>query len=113
MCPITCEGSPHESNYTSAVLCSVHFVQTHLENLLTNQVPHLMSMRKVRLVIIDSVAAIFRADFNQKQVFARARHLCSIGSRLRDLAAKYSAAVVVVNQVTADMNAGSGRYVCM
>lgn len=72
-----------------------------------------MSMRKVRLVIIDSVAAIFRADFNQEQMFARARHLCSIGSRLRELAAKYSAAVVVVNQVTADMNAGSGRYVRM
>ena len=70
-----------------------------------------MSMRNVRLVIVDSVAAVFRADFDQKQLFARARHLCSIGSRLRDLATKYSAAVVVVNQVTADLNAGSRRYV--
>ena len=68
-----------------------------------------MSQRNVRLVIIDSVAAVFRADFNQKQLFVRARHLCSIGSRLRDLAAKYSAAVVVVNQVTADLNAGPRR----
>ena len=68
-----------------------------------------MSMRNVRLVIIDSVAAVFRADFNQKQLFTRAQHLCSIGSKLRSLAAKHGAAVVVENQVTADMNAGPRR----
>ncbi|CEP19943.1 hypothetical protein [Parasitella parasitica] len=55
----------------------------------------------IRVVIIDSISAIYRseppADRNR---FDKMSEICELGSRLKKLAAQYNVAIVAVNQVS-------------
>ena len=59
-----------------------------------------MSSQSIRLIIVDSLAAILRAEFSNSQLYTRARFLSSFGAKMRMLASRHNAAVLVVNQVT-------------
>ncbi len=56
----------------------------------------------VRLLIIDSIGALFRAtyDSNHNGLTERSKMLCSITDKLKELAEVHDMAIVVVNQVT-------------
>ncbi|KAG0742707.1 hypothetical protein G6F57_010478 [Rhizopus arrhizus] len=58
------------------------------------------STRKVQLIVIDSISAIYRSDGAYKQRFEKMAEICEIGMRLKKLASKYNVAVVTINQVT-------------
>jgi len=84
------------------------------DHILTFQVPIAVERRNVGLIIVDSVAANFRAEFERQagqarssSMGARGAELVRLGMQLRDLASKYNLAVVVANQV-ADRFNGSG-----
>lgn len=70
------------------------------------QLPLLMRARGVRLVVLDSIAALFRAaDLDaaappQHFLFERSNLLFSLARRLRALADEFGAVVLVTNQVT-------------
>lgn len=57
------------------------------------------SCRRVRLIIIDSVAALFRVDYDHSQGRSRAAALFTLGQRLKALSAEYNTPVVCLNQV--------------
>jgi len=63
------------------------------------KLPSLLSQRHVRLVVIDSMAALFRVEFSGSQASQRAQLLRSFGAQLRRLSDSFSTAVVCVNQV--------------
>lgn len=75
--------------------------------LMSHKVSTLLAASKVRLVIIDSVAGLFRgADDTVKSPPAaadyfikRAKKLSSLGSMLHRLSARHDAVVIAVNQV--------------
>lgn len=76
------------------------------DHILEYQVPVLLSRHDVGLLIIDSVAANYRAEFERQQGFshgsnmaARSAELIKLGALLRDLARRHNIAVVVANQV--------------
>lgn len=79
------------------------------EHILRFQVPALLSRSNngVGLLIIDSIAANYRPEFDKGQArrsaaeaFARrSQQVAHLGALLRDLARKYGVAVVVANQV--------------
>ncbi|CAM6120406.1 unnamed protein product [Calypogeia fissa] len=57
----------------------------------------------VRLLVIDSIAALFRTDFDNRTISAltgRGNLFFQISSKLKKLAEKYNLAIVVTNQVT-------------
>ena len=61
-----------------------------------------MNQLDIKLIIVDSVAALFRADYVPSQHSTRAKLLRTIGAKLVSLSWKYSVAVVCVNQVSTD-----------
>ncbi|XP_048218622.1 DNA repair protein XRCC3 [Perognathus longimembris pacificus] len=74
-------------------------VDTLLECVM-KKVPVLLSRGMARLVVVDSVAAPFRSEFDKEASALRARHLQSLGAALRRLSSTFQAPVLCVNQVT-------------
>ncbi|XP_030739106.1 DNA repair protein XRCC3 [Globicephala melas] len=64
------------------------------------KVPVLLSRGMARLVVIDSVAAPFRCEFDQAASALRARHLQALGAELRRLSCTFRSPVLCINQVT-------------
>ncbi|KAI1816405.1 DNA repair protein RAD57 [Poronia punctata] len=80
------------------------------DHILTYQVPVEVARRNIGLIVLDSVAANFRAEFerggsgsnnnnNNNNMAARGAELVRLGYLLRELARKHDLAVVVANQV--------------
>ncbi|KAK4505269.1 hypothetical protein PRZ48_003232 [Zasmidium cellare] len=83
----------------------IHDVEAQ-EHILRYQVPVAIQRHNVGLLVIDSIAANYRAEFDKggksKSVEAlakRSQHLAQIGALLRNLAQTHNIAVVVANQV--------------
>ncbi|KAH6695163.1 DNA repair protein RAD57 [Plectosphaerella plurivora] len=77
------------------------------EHIIEIQVPVMIERYNVGLVILDSVAANYRAEFERaagknrgSNMASRSNDLTRLGAHLRHLAKKYNLAVVVANQVT-------------
>lgn len=75
------------------------------EHMLRYQVPVMLERNSIGLIIIDSIAATFRAEFesskNQAEAMGiRARQLVQLGSLLRQIARTHNVAIVVANQVS-------------
>jgi len=84
------------------------------DHILTFQVPVEVERRNIGLLVLDSVAANYRAEFERSSskrqssnMGARSTELVRLGMHLRELAQKFNLAVVVSNQV-ADRFSGSG-----
>ncbi|CAM1504147.1 Fc.00g017380.m01.CDS01 [Cosmosporella sp. VM-42] len=74
------------------------------DHILEFQVPVLLSRHDIGLIILDSVAANYRAEFERQgthgsNMAARSTELVRLGALLRDLARRHNLAVVVANQV--------------
>jgi RecA/RadA recombinase len=82
-------------------------VQTidELLHLLSNEILQLLRHRfltPVKLIVIDSVAALFRADFdnNKTDLSKRASLFFRLSAKLKQYAQQFNIAIVVTNQVT-------------
>ncbi|XP_030875607.1 DNA repair protein XRCC3 isoform X2 [Leptonychotes weddellii] len=64
------------------------------------KVPALLSRGMARLVVIDSVAAPFRCEFDGAASVPRARCLQALGAALRQLSCTFQSPVLCINQVT-------------
>ena len=74
------------------------------DHILEYQVPVLLSRHSIGLIVLDSVAANYRAEFEHQgsrgsNMAARSAQLVRLGALLRDLARRHNLAVVVANQV--------------
>ena len=63
------------------------------------KLPSLLTQHSVKLVVVDSIAALFRVEFSKGEAVQRAQLLRAFGSQLRKLSNDFGAAVVCVNQV--------------
>ncbi|GAP83857.1 putative DNA repair protein RAD57 [Rosellinia necatrix] len=89
------------------------------DHILTYQVPVEVARRGIGLIVLDSVAANYRAEFDRggggtsgggpNNMAARSAELARLGHLLRELAQKHDLAVVVANQV-ADRFSGSNPF---
>lgn len=59
----------------------------------------LVSRGMVRLVVIDSIAALFRCEFAAKDSVLKAKYLQIFGAKLHKLSSKFRVPVVCINQV--------------
>ncbi|XP_026667219.1 DNA repair protein XRCC3-like isoform X2 [Ceratina calcarata] len=71
----------------------------NLETCLLHRVPILMSAKKIGLIIVDSIAAPYRAEDWQDESTHRAQSLRTIGQQLHKLCTTYNICVVCINQV--------------
>ncbi|XP_068454852.1 DNA repair protein XRCC3 isoform X2 [Clinocottus analis] len=78
-----------------------------LQACLTRRVPLLLARGRVRLLVVDSVAALFRSDFLAADWLARTKGLLALSSTLHHLSLEFTTPVLCINQVT-DVFSGSG-----
>lgn len=71
----------------------ISFLETRITNLLSNH--------KLKLIIIDSITALFRVEFENWELAARAKTLATVGKLLHKLSHQYKICVICVNQVSA------------
>jgi hypothetical protein len=67
------------------------------------QLPILLSRNKIRLVIIDSIAANFRVAYsssNGSTLLQRSKELCKLGTKLKEISDHFQLPIVCVNQVS-------------
>ncbi|KAJ4461044.1 putative DNA repair protein XRCC3 [Paratrimastix pyriformis] len=90
----------------------VQTIKTAEELLLSLQtaLPAILEEKPIRLVVIDSIAAVLRADFDRSQLVQRSDLMFQIASILKRLASKYHLVVVCVNQVTASFHEEAQRF---
>lgn len=67
---------------------------------MSEKVPVLLARGMARLVVIDSVAAPFRSEFDRAALALRAQRLLALGAELRRLSCTFRSPVLCVNQVT-------------
>ncbi|XP_015273279.1 PREDICTED: DNA repair protein XRCC3 [Gekko japonicus] len=63
----------------------------------------LLARGMVRLVVIDSIAALFRCEFAAKDSVLKAKYLQTFGAKLHRLSSTFRTPVVCINQVTDTM----------
>ncbi|KAI9894357.1 MAG: recombinase rad51 [Vezdaea aestivalis] len=78
----------------------------HLQTLL-NQASAMMMETRFALLVVDSVTALYRSEFSGRgELAARQNHLSQTLRRLHRLADEFGIAVVITNQVVAQVDAG-------
>lgn len=68
----------------------------------------LLSRGMARLVVIDSVAAPFRCEFDGPAAIPRARRLQALGAALRRLSGSFRSPVLCINQVGSPISPADG-----
>ncbi|XP_072125997.1 DNA repair protein XRCC3 [Mobula birostris] len=66
---------------------------------LSKRLPILLSRGLIRLVVIDSIAALFRCEFGASNSITKARCLQEFGAMLHHLSHRFTSPVICVNQV--------------
>ncbi|XP_007473561.1 DNA repair protein XRCC3 isoform X1 [Monodelphis domestica] len=66
----------------------------------TKRAPILLSRGMVRLIIIDSIAALFRCEFGIQHSITKAKYLQTLGAKLHQLSSGFQSPVLCINQVT-------------
>lgn len=64
------------------------------------RLPKLMASRQVRLIVIDSVAGIFRSSYENNEIRHRAEDMRVVGGQLHKIASQFRACIICVNQVS-------------
>jgi RecA/RadA recombinase len=85
----------------------VHVRDLETQNhLLQYQIPLFIERHGVKLLVIDSIACNFRGteEGGSNEIVKRAEYIYDTGCRLMQLAHKYGMVVLVINEVTAQMN---------
>ncbi|KAK3928509.1 Apoptosis-inducing factor 3 [Frankliniella fusca] len=65
------------------------------------RLPRLLSQQTIKLIVVDSVAGVFRSCYENNEMKHRAEDMRTVGGQLLKLASQYKLCIICVNQVTA------------
>ncbi|NWQ63241.1 XRCC3 protein, partial [Neopipo cinnamomea] len=66
---------------------------------ITTRLSLLLARGMVRLVVIDSIAALFRCEFGASESVVKARYLQTFGAQLHSLSTRFRTPIMCINQV--------------
>ena len=66
---------------------------------INQKLPVLLNKGLIKLIIVDSVAGIFRSEYGMGEMVIRAKHMSSFAARLHQISHQKNIPVVCVNQV--------------
>ncbi|XP_023808640.1 DNA repair protein XRCC3 isoform X3 [Oryzias latipes] len=75
-------------------------LQDSLQVCLSRRAPVLLAAGLVRLIVVDSVAALFRSEFQAEDWMERNKQLLTFSSMLHQLSQEFTTPVLCINQVT-------------
>jgi DNA-repair protein XRCC3 len=67
--------------------------------LLDERLPFLLQQQQVKLIIIDSIAALFRFEFGSEELLVRSQIIWKLANQLKLLSDSFNIPIVIVNQV--------------
>ncbi|NXX85438.1 XRCC3 protein, partial [Urocolius indicus] len=70
-----------------------------LRRCVTRRLPLLLARRTVRLLLLDSIAALFRYEFGASESVAKAQYLQMVGAQLHSLSTRFRTPIMCINQV--------------
>jgi DNA-repair protein XRCC3 len=107
------DAAPRGSPLDSVFVLRAPDVET-LDSLAEKEIPVLCDRCRVRLVVVDSIAAVFRGDFDASRgdLAERSEWMMRIAGRLKKVARVHEIAVVVLNQATALIDEERGDPGC-
>ena len=80
---------------------SIHFfLQADLWHCIDQRVPMLLNRGRIKLIVLDSIAALFRCEYSVRETVKRAKQLTSFGARLHQLSCQHAVPIICVNQVS-------------
>ncbi|EPY29269.1 DNA repair protein RAD51 [Strigomonas culicis] len=92
------------------VACARAFNTDHQQQLLL-QASAMMAENRFALIIVDSATALYRTDYSgRNELASRQMHLGKFLRSLHNLAEEYGVAVVVTNQVVANVDGSAALY---
>lgn len=92
------------------VACARAFNTDHQQQLLL-QASAMMAENRFALIVVDSATALYRTDYQgRNELAARQVHLAKFLRSLQNLAEEYGVAVVVTNQVVANVDGTAQMY---
>ncbi|KAG8348381.1 Helix hairpin helix domain [Trypanosoma vivax] len=92
------------------VACARAYNSDHQQNLLV-QASAMMAENRFAIIIVDSATALYRTDYNgRSELAARQMHLGKFLRSLQNLAEEYGVAVVVTNQVVANVDGSAQMF---
>ncbi|XP_041831508.1 DNA repair protein XRCC3 [Melanotaenia boesemani] len=104
------EQSVLRSDIPPSLISSLHFSDhifiehasdlNSLQVCLSRRAPLLLAQGRVRFVVVDSLAALFRCEFQADDWLERNKQLLSFSSILRHLSLEFNIPVLCINQVT-------------
>lgn len=80
-----------------------------LQNCLITQLPYFLAPRNIGLLIIDSIAGLFRSENEKCDYVTRSQEFKNISKTLNSLQDQYNLAVVVVNQIADNVATGTSE----
>lgn len=100
-----CEYATSKYNITEDDLSNRLYVHKapsvdHLITIINVQLKELLQKKRIRLVVIDSIANLFRSEFSIEEMPARSILLNNIAKELKSMATKYRLHIICSNQVS-------------
>ena len=83
------------------------YQQDQLWYCIDQRLPLLLAKGQVKLIVVDSLAALFRCEFEPGEMFSRAKQLQRFGGKLHYLSRQHNVPVICVNQVSRRLKTGS------
>lgn len=89
-------------------ICYARAYNTDHQMQLLSQASGMLAQSRFSLVIVDSATALYRTDYSgRSELFNRQSHLAKFMRGLQKLADEFGVAVVVTNQVVANVDSGT------
>uniref|UniRef100_G3PKC9 DNA repair protein n=1 Tax=Gasterosteus aculeatus aculeatus TaxID=481459 RepID=G3PKC9_GASAC len=83
-----------------------------LQVCLSRRVPLLLTRGLVRLLVVDSLAALFRSEFQAADWLERSKQLLTFSSTLHHLSSRFTTPVLCINQVSSFFLTVVGSFSC-
>eukprot|EP01112_Ceratiomyxa_fruticulosa_P014751 TRINITY_DN4256_c0_g1_i1.p1 TRINITY_DN4256_c0_g1~~TRINITY_DN4256_c0_g1_i1.p1 ORF type:complete len:553 (-),score=91.06 TRINITY_DN4256_c0_g1_i1:287-1945(-) len=71
-----------------------------LWEVISSRIGQLLYMKHIKLIVIDSIAALFRSEYSRDETMERSKVLWTFANQLKYISERYRVAIVVTNQVT-------------
>lgn len=80
------------------------YFQDSLWTCINNTLPKLLASKNVGTIIIDSIAALIRSEYDHTENITKSQVLQKLGAALKQFISKYNVIICCINQMTANMN---------
>ncbi|XP_050443243.1 DNA repair protein XRCC3 isoform X2 [Adelges cooleyi] len=96
-------------NYGDNILINHVATVEDLKKCVHSMLPKVLNHKSIKLIVIDSITAVFRGEYAQNEAQRRSKDLRDVAFWLNNLSVKFGLWILCVNQVTSSLSENDGR----